>query len=89
MKMLKNWACLAISVGVCSAPVFAQDMRSASEKVVACQDVSDSLERLACYEAAASELSAVLAAPVPEIVAAQSHRLPRLRPQSKPLSLRQ
>lgn len=51
-------------------PALAQDMRSASENVVACQDVADPVERLACFESAASVLSSILAAPVQEAAVA-------------------
>lgn len=65
MKLLdKSACCVALAFGL-ALPVWAQDMRSASEKVVACQEIPDSLERLACFEAAAAELSTILATPVP------------------------
>lgn len=65
MKLLEKSACCAVLAFGLALPVLAQDMRSASEKVVACQEIPDSLERLACFEAAAAELSTILTAPVP------------------------
>jgi hypothetical protein len=63
MKTHKKLAVLTVIVGLASAPVLAQDLRSASERVVACQSVEDVDEKLACFEAAAQQLSTVLAAP--------------------------
>lgn len=65
MKLLGKSACCALVALGASLTMSAQDMRSASEKVVACQTVEDSLERLACFESAATELSTFLAAPAP------------------------
>ncbi len=65
MKMLEKVAAMAFVAGASVAPAIAQDMRSASEKVVACQSVADSQERLACFEAAARELAATLEARPP------------------------
>lgn len=68
MKMLGKLTAGAIVFGLLVAPAGAQEMRAASEKVVACQDVEDALARLDCFEVAAAELSAALSAPVPEMV---------------------
>ncbi|MEM7330294.1 MAG: hypothetical protein AAF437_16245 [Pseudomonadota bacterium] len=70
MKMLGKTAIVAIGFGILVSPVCAQELRSASENVVACQDVVDALERLDCFEKAAAELSLALAAPVPTQAAA-------------------
>ena len=70
MKTHEKLAILAVMAGAVSSPVFAQDLRSASESVVACQSVEDTTERLSCFEAAAQQLSTVLAAPQPQIVQA-------------------
>lgn len=70
MKLIvKSVGCSAALLALCGSAL-AQDMRSASEKVVACQDVADSVERLACFEAAALELSVALAAPIPPVASA-------------------
>lgn len=70
MKTHKKLAILAVLAGMVSTPVYAQDLRSASEGVVACQSVEDTAERLACFEAAAQQLSTALALPQPQIVQA-------------------
>lgn len=70
MKSHEKLAILTIVAGAVSTPVFAQDLRSASENVVACQSVEDTAERLACFEAAAQQLSTALAVPPPQIVQA-------------------
>lgn len=70
MKMLGKTVLVAISAGVLIAPVSAQELRSASENVVACQNIEDADARLSCFEAAAVELSVALAVPVPEVAAA-------------------
>lgn len=62
--MLKSFVSVSIAALVVSAPALAQDLRSSSEKVVACQTVVDALERLDCFEKAAAELSSVLSVPV-------------------------
>lgn len=69
MKLLEKSACCAVLALGVALPALAQDMRSASEKVVACQEIPDSLERLACFETAAAELSTILAAPAPAVIA--------------------
>ncbi|MHA7900822.1 MAG: hypothetical protein ACX94B_13240 [Henriciella sp.] len=66
MTMLGKCAGVVALLGCAMLPAVAQDMRSASEKVVACQNVADASERLACFESAAVELSALLAIPVAE-----------------------
>ena len=43
----------------------AQDVRAASEGVVACQSIVDPMEKLACFEAAAAQVSEALAEPAP------------------------
>ena len=58
MKMRGTWVGILVVAGMAATPALAQDMRSASEKVVACQDVADPAERLTCFETAAAELSA-------------------------------
>lgn len=70
MKTHEKLAILTIVAGMASTPVYAQDLRSASESVVACQSVEDTAQRLACFEAAAQQLSTALAAPQPQIVQA-------------------
>ncbi|MEO0608099.1 MAG: hypothetical protein AAFY82_07690 [Pseudomonadota bacterium] len=62
--MMKPLLSISMAALIVSAPALAQDLRASSEKVVACQNVADSLERLACFEAAAMELSTVLTAPI-------------------------
>jgi hypothetical protein len=76
MKLLGKSACCALVALGASLSMSAQDMRSASEKVVACQTVEDSLERLACFEAAATELSTILATPAPVQSAAAKPEVP-------------
>jgi hypothetical protein len=76
MNLLGKSACCALVALGASLSVSAQDMRSASEKVVACQTVEDPLERLACFEAAATELSTLLAAPAPVQSAAAKPEAP-------------
>lgn len=63
MKLFRNLALTGIAIGVCMAPASAQELRTASENVVACQSVVDALERLDCFEKAAAELSAALSSP--------------------------
>ena len=65
MKMRDKGAMLAVTLALATGTAMAQDMRTASENVVACQAVTDSAARLACFEAAATELSIVLATPEP------------------------
>ncbi|MFN3212634.1 MAG: hypothetical protein ACE37M_06005 [Henriciella sp.] len=65
MKLLGKSACCALVALGGGLSISAQDMRSASEKVVACQTVEDATERLACFEAAATELSTLLTTPAP------------------------
>lgn len=72
MTMLQKWMGLAAITGCAVLPAVAQDMRTASENVVACQSVTDAAERLACFETAAAELSALLAGPVAEAPVAQA-----------------
>lgn len=66
MKMRGRLALCAVAGIGLALPGLAQDMRAASEKVVACQTVVDPGERLDCYESAAAELSAVLETPIAE-----------------------
>lgn len=68
--MKKTLAVSAISALMLTGPALAQDLRGASENVVACQTVEDAAARLACFETTAAELSSALAAPVPEPIAA-------------------
>ncbi|MEL7032630.1 MAG: hypothetical protein AAGL97_05630 [Pseudomonadota bacterium] len=69
MKMLGKTAIFAIGAGVLIASASAQELRTASENVVACQSVEDSAARLECFETAAAALSAALTAPAPEVIA--------------------
>ena len=66
MKIVSKSLALALLLGTTSGIAVAQDMRSASEKVVACQTIEDAAERLVCFEAAATELSLILSAPAPQ-----------------------
>ena len=70
MKMLGKVAVSAIGIGALIGTAAAQDMRTASESVVACQTIEEASARLDCFEKAAADLSAVLAIPAPEVVAA-------------------
>ena len=70
MKTYEKLAILAVSAAVGTSPAIAQDLRAASEGVVACQSVEDTAERLACFETAAQQLSAALDVPEPQIVQA-------------------
>lgn len=70
MKTHEKLAILTVLAGMAAHPVYAQDLRSASESVVACQSVEDTAQRLACFEAAAQRVSTALALPQPQIVQA-------------------
>lgn len=78
MKLFRNLALSGLGFGVLVAPAASQELRAASENVVACQDVVDALERLDCFEKAAAELSVALAAPTaaPAVVAAPTAPVP-------------
>lgn len=78
--MNKTLACGALAALMLTGSALAQDLRGASENVVACQTVEDAAARLSCFETAAAELSSALAAPVPEPVAA----LPQPQVQTAP-----
>ena len=65
MKMLAKIAVSVIGIGALIGSAAAQDMRAASENVVACQSVEEASERLDCFEKAAAELSVIMSAPVP------------------------
>lgn len=81
MKIRNKLAALAIAAGLLSTPAFAQDLRSASEGVVACQPIVDAAEKLACYEAAAVQLSEALAIPAIEVPQpTQSVEVPQAAP---------
>lgn len=67
MELRSKYGILAVAALSLSIPAVAQDVRAASERVVACQSEADAEARLACFEAAASDLAAVLAAPVPQL----------------------
>ena len=67
MNMRNKLILLAMSTGLIATPVFAQDLRSASEGVVACQTIEDPAEKPACYEAASTALAAILAVPVQQV----------------------
>ena len=64
---MKIWAKIAatslIMAGITHTAA-AQDVRAASEQVVACQAIATPMEKLACFEAAATNLSAALEVPV-------------------------
>lgn len=66
MKIVSKSLALALLLGTTSGIAAAQDMRSASEKVVACQTIEDAAQRLVCFETAATELSLILSAPAPQ-----------------------
>lgn len=70
MKLLGKSAGFAVVAAILAIPALAQDMRSASQNVVACQDVDDPMERLECYESTTAILSSFLAAPVQEAAGA-------------------
>lgn len=70
MKMLGKVAVSAMGIVAVIGSAAAQDMRTASENVVACQSVEEASARLDCFEKAAADLSAALAAPAPEMAAA-------------------
>jgi hypothetical protein len=80
MKLRAKLAICAFAGLSIVLPGLAQDMRTASEKVVACQTVTDPVERLACFEAAAAELSAVLEIPVAEAPVPSAPAAPRGTP---------
>ena len=63
MRMRGKLAICAFAGLGLALPGLSQDMRTASENVVACQTVSDPAERLVCFETAAAELSALLVTP--------------------------
>lgn len=69
MKMRETWLGMAVLVGSVAAPAVAQDMHTASEKIVACQDLADADERLACFDTAVAELSDLMAVPLAEVPA--------------------
>jgi hypothetical protein len=64
---MKIWAKIAatslIMAGITHTAA-AQDVRTASEQVVACQVIATPMEKLACFEAAATNLSAALEVPI-------------------------
>lgn len=70
MKMLEKVVVSAIGIGALIGSATAQDMRTASENVVACQTVEEASARLDCFEQAAAELSLIMAAPAPEMATA-------------------
>lgn len=70
MKLLGKSAGFAVVAASLAIPALAQDMRSASENVVACQDVADAAERLACFESTSAILATLLAAPTPQAAVA-------------------
>lgn len=76
MKNLSKSLTFVLLLGATSGVAAAQDMRSASEKVVACQSIEDAANRLACFETAASELSVLLNAPAPQVAEAPAAVLP-------------
>ncbi len=69
MKLVTRFAAAFALSSVAIGAASAQDVRSASEGVVACQTLTDPTEKLACYEAAAAQVSQALSAPVaaPEV----------------------
>ncbi len=76
MKLSSKYGILAVAALSLSVPALAQDVRAASERVVACQSEADAEARLACFEAAASDLAAVLAAPVQQAAVTPSPETP-------------
>lgn len=64
MKSYRSLAVMAATIAGVAMPGFAQDLREASEDVVACQAIEDNLEKLTCFESAAAALSLALTAPV-------------------------
>ncbi|MEL6858464.1 MAG: hypothetical protein AAFO74_08770 [Pseudomonadota bacterium] len=70
MKYSSKSLALVLVLGATSGVASAQDMRVASEKVVACQSLEGAAERLACFETAATELSILLNAPAPQMAQA-------------------
>ena len=66
----KSAIAATLAVGL-MAPAMAQELRTASESVVACQSVEDALERLDCFEKAAAELSEALSVPVTALATAE------------------
>ena len=80
MNLLGKSAIAAtLAVGLMT-PAMAQELRTASEGVIACQSVEDALERLDCFEQAAAELSAALAVPEPAPVIAEAAPTPTVPP---------
>ena len=76
MTLLGKTTMAAIIAVALTTPALAQELRTASENVVACQSVEDALERLDCFEKAAAELSVALTAPAPAVIAAPSAPTP-------------
>ncbi len=69
MKTHTKLAIAGVAVATMTSPAIAQDLRTASESVVACQSVEATAERLACFETAAQTLSEALAVPTATVSA--------------------
>jgi len=76
MKMLGKVALAVIGIGALIGSAAAQDMRTASENVVACQSVEDATARLDCFEKAATLLSIAISVPAPKMAAEQTPAAP-------------
>ncbi len=76
MNLLRKSALIALAISCATGLATAQDLRTASEQVVACQNIEDPAERLTCFETAATALSVAMQAPEPEIVAAPTVTAP-------------
>ena len=61
--MRETWLWGLIIAGFVSMPALAQDLPTATEKILACKELADSVERLSCFDRAAAELSAAVALP--------------------------
>jgi len=70
MTFVLRFAAVSVLAAASFGAAIAQDVRSASEGVVACQSLTDPMEKLACYEAAAAQVEQALAEPAQAPVAA-------------------
>ena len=78
----------ALSVGLLIAvPAYADDARDALEAIAKCADLTDSAERLKCYDAAAPKAKSALATPPQPAketgVTVENYGLPRAQPVTK------
>ena len=83
-------ACALYVAILIAAPAYADDARDALEAIAKCADVTDSAERLKCYDAAAPKAKSALAAPPQPAqpaketgVTIQNYGLPRTQPVMK------